>query len=244
MAKDNYYFYISGAISLFFFLVVTSAFSYMMFNSTDVKSYALNKKDFISVSITTVEKSKPKYIKNTKSVKKDITTPKQIEENVNIDDLFSDVWTKQINKPKETTKKKPKIDSKRYNEIAKKVQVSKNKEVESISEKINKISNNENNKDNSESSDAYEVNEYLAKIQATIYNHFDPPSNTQGKSAKVLIELNSIGKMIDFRILRLSDSVSFNEEVKKVKARLKYVVFPKNPNNTNFSLTTNIISKE
>ncbi len=138
----------------------------------------------------------------------------------------------------------PKIDSKRYNEIARKVKASKENKVESFSEKISKITNSKDSSENEQTSSADEVNEYLAKIQATIYNHFNPPSNTQGKSAQVVIEFSAIGKMIDFRILRYSDSDSFNEEIRRVKERLKSVVFPKNPNNMNYTLTTNIISKE
>jgi protein TonB len=243
MAKDNFYFYISGLISLSFFALVTLTFFYMLFNNTDIKSYAFEKKDFISVSIKTVDVVKPKASKPISSAPKDITVPEQLNENVNIDELFSDVWTKDIKNQKQK-KQEPKIDSKRYNEIARKVKASKENKVESFSEKISKITNSKDSSENEQTSSADEVNEYLAKIQATIYNHFNPPSNTQGKSAQVVIEFSAIGKMIDFRILRYSDSDSFNEEIRRVKERLKSVVFPKNPNNMNYTLTTNIISKE
>jgi protein TonB len=243
MAKDNFYFYISGLISLSFFALVTLTFFYMLFNNTDIKSYAFEKKDFISVSIKTVDVVKPKTSKPISSAPKDITVPEQLNENVNIDELFSDVWTKDIKNQKQK-KQEPKIDSKRYNEIARKVKASKENKVESFSEKISKITNSKDSSENEQTSSADEVNEYLAKIQATIYNHFNPPSNTQGKSAQVVIEFSAIGKMIDFRILRYSDSDSFNEEIRRVKERLKSVVFPKNPNNMNYTLTTNIISKE
>ncbi len=242
MAKDSFYFYISGVISLCLFLLFGATFFYMLFNTTEIKSYGLEKKDFISVSIKKIEKSKAK--KTTSSVAEDITVPDQVEENVNIDELFSDVWTKNIEKSKKVKKDKPEVDNKRYNEIARKVKASKEKKVQSFSENIKKINSSEDSNQSSEVSSADEVNEYLAKIQAIIYEHFNPPSNTQGKSAKVIIELSAIGKMIDFRILRLSDSASFNKEVEKVKARLENVVFPKNPKNTNYMLTTNIISEE
>jgi protein TonB len=172
----------------------------------------------------------------------DITTPENIEENINIDDLFSDVSTKEISK---ADPKKREIDSKRYNEIARKVKTSKKKDVESISEKIKTIKTTKTSTESdsaSSDSSADEVNEYLAKIQAIIYNHFNPPQNTQGKFAKVLIELSAIGKMVDFRIIQPSDSVSFNEELKKIKRRLEGVVFPKNPHNKNFWRTVTIKS--
>ena len=80
--------------------------------------------------------------------------------------------------------------------------------------------------------------------KAIIYNNFNPPQNTQGKSAQIVIELSAIGKMTDFRILKPSDNESFNEELKKIKQRLRNIVFPNNPNNENYRLITKIISKE
>jgi protein TonB len=238
MVRNDYYFYLSGAISLLLFSLIGLAFSYMMFSASEIKSYGLEKKDYISVSLTT-SLSQPQQ---TQSNLQDLTVPQIQEENVNIDELFSDVWTKNISKPKES---KPKVDNKRYNEIAKKVKTSKTNDVDSISEKINSFDSLDTSKSTDDSaSSANEVNEYLAKIQAIIYNHFSPPQNTQGKSAKVVIELSSIGKMIDFRVLTYSDNQSFNNELNKIKQRLKNVVFPKNPNNKNYRLTTIIISKE
>ncbi|MCW8838571.1 MAG: TonB C-terminal domain-containing protein [Thiovulaceae bacterium] len=215
----------------------------MLFRDTNLKSYAFDKKDFMSVSLDMVV-SKPKKNANSDMQIEDITVPEQVKENINIDDLFSDVSTQKITREKKKVKK---IDSKRYNEIAKKVKTSKVKEVESISKKIKSIESKEIIKDvqtNSSDSSADEVNEYLAKIQATIYNHFNPPQNTQGKSAEVVIELSSIGKMLDFRVLSYSDNESFNDELNKIKKRLQSVIFPKNPNNENYRLTTIIISKE
>ena len=238
MVRNNYYFYVSGFISLSLFLIVTISFFYMIFNDSKIKSYGLDKKEYISISIQNSQLS----LKKEQQAKEDITIPEQIEENINIDDLFSDVSTKEI---KKIRKKPKKIDSKRYNEIARKVKKSKKKDVESISEKIKSIDSNSISKDSSsESSDssADEVNEYLAKIQATIYNYFNPPQNTQGKQAKVRIELNAIGKMMDFRVLVPSDNVAFNEEIKRVKKRLQSVVFPSNPKNKNYTLETFIIS--
>lgn len=238
MVKDNYYFYISGAISLSLFLIISASFSYMLFTGTKSKSFGLKKDKYISISIDMVS------IKSNKlsNIVNDMTVPKNKQENLNIDDLFSDVSTKEIEKSKPKPKK---IDSKRYNEIARKVKKSKKNEVESISEKLKSIKTSEASEktDNaSTSSSAEEVNEYLAKIQAIIYNHFDPPQNTQGKYAEAVIELSAIGKLIDFRIIKPSDSVSFNEELKKIKRRLQGVVFPKNPQNKNFWRTVTIKS--
>jgi len=238
MVKDNYYFYISGAISLTLFFIISASFSYMLFSDSKVKSYGLKKDKYISISMDMTMSNANKL----SNIMKDITIPDQAEENINIDDLFSDVSTKEISKQKVEQRK---IDSKRYNEIARKVKTSKIKDVESITEKIKSLKSTKStdiSDNNSAESSADEVNEYLAKIQAIIYNHFNPPQNTQGKFAEVVIELSAIGQLVDFRIIKPSDSVSFNEELKKIKRRLQGVVFPKNPHNKNFWRTVTIKS--
>lgn len=61
---------------------------------------------------------------------------------------------------------------------------------------------------------------------------------------KAVIELDSFGKVIDFRILTYSDSDSFNSECDKIKGRLINVLFPKNPDNKSGTYVINLISQE
>ena len=89
-----------------------------------------------------------------------------------------------------------------------------------------------------------DVNEYLAKIQAIVYQYFHVPSNSQGNSVKTVIELNSLGKVIDFRVLTYSANESLNSEVDRIGERLKYVVFPKNPQNKSSRTIIILVSKE
>ena len=202
-----------------------------------IKSYGLKKDDFISVSFDVVI---PQTIKKTIIQKKEIeSVVETIEDDLSIDDMFSEVFTKSIKK-----KKVKKVDAKRLQEIAKRVKKSKLNKVDSINKKINSIQNANINKVTKQSSSADEINEYLAKIQTIIYKNFNPPQNTQGKSAEVIIELSAIGKMLDFRILRPSDNEDFNKELYKIKSRLQGALFPSNPDNEIFRLKTIIISKE
>ena len=96
----------------------------------------------------------------------------------------------------------------------------------------------------SKTSTASEVNEYLAKIQALVYEYFYPPQNSQGNSVKAVIELSAIGKVYDFRILRYSSNSELNSECDKIKERLSTVVFPKNPDNTSGTYIIILTSKE
>ena len=149
-------------------------------------------------------------------------------ENIDVNDLFSDVWTKKIIKKKE----KPK-DLKRIAQLQQQVPLSQ-KNVAEIKEE----------KQVPSSSNAEEVNEYLAKIQAIVYEHFNVPANSEGNSVKALIELNSIGKLIDFRILTYSSNDVLNKEADKIKKRLLNVVFPINKQNKSTKTIVILTSKE
>jgi len=254
MDNNNTYFYTSGFLSLGFFLCVLFAFFYMVAYHAKTPAYALSKDNYISISLDISSASQKK---STKSIDKTLELPQtqqvadlpqedaKVDEiqDMNIEDMFSNVWTKDIKK--ETPKKKEPIDTKRYQEIQKRIKTVETKEVASIAKKIESAS--EQNADESENknrSSGNEVNEYIAIIHATVYQHFNPPQNSQGHSVEAVIELNAIGKMVDFRILRYSNNVLLNEECEKIKNRLTTVLFPKNPNNRSERFTIILTSKE
>ena len=238
MAKNNTLFYISGFISLSLFTFFLAIFIYMMVRPSDIQSFALTKDNYISISMDI----QPKLIQSAKKSVKQTPTESAVSEtlqDVDVNDLFSDVWTKKIQKKKV----KPK-ESKRIIDIQKKIKTTEANSVESISDKINDLENTKSNEKNSQSSTANEVNEYLAKIQALVYRYFHVPPNSEGHSVIAYIELNSIGKVLDFRILTYSGNEALNAEVDKIKNRLKSVVFPINPQNKSFSTKVILRSKE
>ncbi len=229
MAEDNRYFIISGFLSFVIFAFFAVLFFMMLVNASKINSYALHKNNFVSISLENiVTKSvakKKKSVKKVHSVVKPVDIP---SEEIDINNLFSDVWTKKI------SKKKPKPqDVKRIAQLSQQVPLSqKNERV--IQEK----------EDVPTSSNAQEVNEYFAKIQAIVYEHFTVPPNSQGNSVKAVIELSSIGKLIDFRILTYSANDALNEEAKRIKKRLLNVVFPIHPENKSTKTIVILTSKE
>ena len=200
----------------------------MMFSKEKVKVYALKKDNFISVSFEMPKKEEVK-----KSITKPIvetTTPVESKE-INVNNLFSDVWTKKI-KPKKIVPKKKKIN-KRLQEVLNKTEIAKVKKFELKPKEVKKIVSSGN-----------EVNEYRAKIQAIVYENFNPPANSQGNTVIALIYLGAMGKVDDFRVLRYSENQLLNEECDRLKEKLKNKLFPKNPDNRSGNYKIILTSKE
>jgi protein TonB len=210
-----------------------------MISSEVLTQFALEKKEYISISIKV-----PKIKKNTlkkASVEIDsnpVVTPIK-QEKVDVDNLFSDIWTKSIKK-----KKPKKVEKRRLQEIAKKIEKAKDKKVQSIANKYENAKIKSDNEKLSKTSSANEVNEYFAKIQAIVYNYFNPPQNSQGHTVKAVIILGAFGKVLDFRILRYSSNLDLNNECDKMKQRLLNIVFPVNPKNKSGKYTILLTSKE
>ena len=226
MASNKFLFIISGFVSLliFFFILLLSLYLVMSVNKN--KIFALKKDTYISISmdIPIIETKKKEIIKPKQEI---INTPTNIETSndseIDIDNLFDNVWAKKIDTKKE---KKKKVSNRRIEEIQKKI---KAKTGSNKTSKPNKREIKESPAKNI--STANEVNEYLAKIQAIVYQYFYPPENSQGNSVKAVININSLGKVIDFRILNYSANEYLNKECDKIKDRLISVVFPVNPSN-------------
>ena len=221
---NNTNFYVSGFIAFFLFFLFFS-YSLLLFNSQTSKRYALKKDKFISISLLT------SIVQTPKVQKQKIQDP--VEENININNLFSDVWTKNIVHKKKTLQLK---DSKRLFEIEKKIKTSSKNNVKPISKELRK--------QNKQNSTADEVNEYLAKIQAIVYQYFRVPVSSEGSSVKTVIELNALGKVLDFRVLNYSSNQALNAEADKMPERLMYITFPSNPKKTTSRTIVILISKE
>ncbi len=240
MDNNSKYFYLSGFISLSLFTLFLFSFAFVLFKPTLAKTFALKKDNYISISLEIPKIQSRDAKKVQKSTTLTTSTP-VASKNVDINNLFNDVWTKKIVHKKE----KPKtFNNKRLLEIQKKIKKTQNKTVESLSEKVNNLESVKTNNENKASSTAEQVNEYLAKIQAIVYQYFKVPANSEGSSVKTVIELNSLGKVLDFRILSYSDNEALNREADKIKERLFSVIFPKNPQKKSSRTIVILISKE
>ena len=210
----------------------------MMFSASKITTYALNKDNFISVSLEVVKMPTKKVTKEVIAVKEKPQVLQEVKE-VDIGDLFSDVWTKDIKVKKKEIKK---VDTKRLELIQKKLKTSEKNVVKPVEENINNSEATITDTQSQKSSSADEVNEYLAKIQAIVYKYFKPPANSEGHTVKAIIELSAIGKVQDFRILTYSSNQALNQECDKIKSRLIGALFPKNPEGISSKTIVNITS--
>ena len=235
MGNNERYFYLSGLLSFTLFTLFAALFLLLLFKSSNTSSYGMKKEKFISVSVVLhdVKQQQPKKQTSSTAVSSP-STPSQ--KNVDVNDLFSDVWTPDI----KTETKPKKVNSKRLSEISKRIKTTQKTSKSSLSEKLQNIQEVKSSSEQTTSS-AEVVNEYLAKIQAIVYDNFYPPVNSQGNVVQIVIELGAFGKLLDFRVLQYSAHEALNKEVDAMKQRLRSVLFPKNPDNKSFRAIINLI---
>ncbi len=221
---NNSNFYFSGFLSFSFFFIFILIFSLLFSKEVIPKTFALKKANFISVSLSSIDLKKSSYTPQV-----EVKSPKVKKKNVDINNLFNDVWTPKI---KKTEQKNIQKNSRRLLEIQKKIKT-KNSNTVKARDKAKK-----NN------STADEVNEYNAKIQAIIHQYFSVPPNSQGYRAKSVITISAIGKVIDFRILTHSGHEEFDNEVDKIKSRIIDVIFPLSPEKITTRTIILLISEE
>ena len=210
----------------------------MMYLSSKQEVFAMKKDNYVSVSLdlvntkTDTKKQKKDHtlsLPPQEDLKQDMKETQNDAKDIDVGDLFNNVWTKDISKQKEE-KKKP-IDNKRFQEIQKKLEKSKKRDAESTSEKIQHLTEGELAKTQKKQSTGNVVNEFHAKIQAIVYQYFSPPLNSHGNSVRAVLELDAYGNMLDFRILNYSNNQFLNDEANRIKARLRGVAFPAHPKN-------------
>ncbi len=249
MVKNDSLFYLSGVISFFIFSVVVALFSYVLIINDGIKNFALQKANYISVSLNNVtvrtpKKETQKKIDNRPVTKEEqATSTPQPMKNADINSLFSDVKTNKIVHKKDAPHRD--IDTKHIKQIQKRIQTKSTKPTSEAmkaiaSMKLASISSPQSNA----TSTALEVNKYLAKIQATVYENFYPPINSEGSSAKIRIWMSASGKLEDYRILAYSGNDTFNEEVNALKQRLEHIAFAINPEGRSLSVDIILMAKE
>jgi periplasmic protein TonB len=247
--ENNKFFFLSGAFSFLLFALLLVIITWQI-NKTPVShDFAMVQSDIISVSLDMSEKKVSKPVTNESSVSSSEpiipTQPKPIETKKEptkvqpkITDLFSSVKTTAPSPNKESPQEErlnaleqkvvsTKRDSQLY-EKAKSVDLAKYVVKMAIQG----------------SSSGPNVDKYMAKIQGLVQAYFHPPTGSAGESAVILLRIDSMGKMINFKILRSSKNELFNGEVNWLKDRLNSIRFPESPDGNEGVLTCTLTTKE
>lgn len=234
--SDDRYFLLSGAMSLGIFFGTVILFASVLLHHDSIKSFALNKADYISVSIamplqkkSSKPAEKPALVPQTKPAASEPPAAAVPQVTEDVSTLFDNVWTQDVT-AKKSVKKKP-IDTKRLSAIEKRIKTTKSTKSTEATEKIKSLELARPSVEvvGSSASAAAEVNEYYAKIQAIIYDHFYPPANSEGSSAKVYLSIDAAGRVVSNRILVNSGNAFFDEEVEALMRRIGGIAFPKPP---------------
>jgi len=239
---DSYnerYFYLGGAMSLAISAATVMLFAWGVLNTSFPKSYALEKSDYISVSIDlptlkrpVKEKTAPKSVDTPSAEPTPVAQEKPQTSAPVVEDistLFDDVWTKDVTAKKKVVK--PQQESKRIGALETRLKTSKSEKSSKAAEQIEalKLAKPSVSVVGSSASAAAEVNKYYAKIQAIIYDRFYPPANSEGQSAKLYLRFDGKGTLLDARILAASGNPLFDDEVRALIKRLDGVAFPETP---------------
>jgi len=251
MAKNSFYFYLSGLLSFLLFIIILLAVMFFALSNSRAKSYALKKENYIAVSIMTDQKisTKNNTDQTLQSAPKPPAKPESkpaVEKTVDISSMFSSVKTKKIVYKKKARKKPKKIiDQKRIAALQKRLKTTSKKNTSVASNKLKKLNlvKPSVQERGSAASGGSDVNEYYAKIQAFVYEQFYPPANTEGQVAKVYISLDKMGHLLEYRVLVYSSNSMFNREVDQLKNRLMSLRFPKHPDMKAATLNIELISE-
>lgn len=243
-------FQLGGVYAVVLLALIAMIFFRILEGLDEIHSYALQKSTAVTVSLSTVPLPTSKQNDTPRPVPK----PKQeeaaaVEEKSapveDISSLFSEVKTQKI-----VHKAKPKpsneIDAKRIAALQKRIKTTQKRAVSKTAESVKNLSlvKPAQPAGGAQASGGKEVDAYLGKIQAVIYDNFFPPANSQGSVAQIRIWVSVDGKLTRFKVLRRSGEPFFDQEVERLEQRLKSVSFGHNPNEKETVFDIRLVSKE
>jgi len=245
-------FYLGGVYAVVLFLLIIMLFFQLLRGLDKMHSYALAERSAVSVSLvdlpmTTKQVNTPKPVP--KPEVKPEPTPEPEETPAppveDISSLFSDIQTQKIVHTERPPEEK-KIDAKRLATLQKRIKTTAKRETSATAELVKNLTLVRPSQEvaGQSSSGGAEVNAYYAKIQATIYNNFFPPANSQGSVSLIRIWISASGKMTRFKVLRPSGEPFFDREVAQLEQRLGRVTFERNPKGNEAVLDVSLVSKE
>ncbi|WP_345973238.1 TonB C-terminal domain-containing protein [Sulfurimonas diazotrophicus] len=245
-------FYLGGLYAVVLFVLIILLFFQLLRGLDKMHSYAMTKSSAVSVSlvdvplVTSKQNNTPKPVPKQEAAPEPTPEPEESPTPVeDISSLFSDIQTQKIVHTKRLDEQK-KIDTKRLANLQKRIKTTKKRDTTATAEKVKNLNLVRPSQEagGQSASGGAEVNAYYAKIQATIYENFFPPVNSEGSVSLIRIWISASGKMTRFKVLRPSGEAFFDREVTQLEQRLLRVRFERNPKGNEAVLDVSLVSKE
>jgi len=244
-------FYLGGVYSVVLFLLIAMLFFQLLRGLDKMHSYALIQSSAVSVSLVDLPKTaskpapKPEPVPQPKPEPEAAPEEPQAEPVQDISSLFSEVKTqKVVHKKRPDTQQQ--IDAKRLAALQKRIKTTEKRQTSATAERVKNLTLVRPSvpAGGQAASGGAIVNKYYAKIQATIYDNFFPPANSEGSVSLVRLRISAEGRIMSFRVLRRSNVSAFDDEVDALEQRLRRVTFERNPNGKEAVLDVSLVSKE
>ena len=240
--KDKNYFYLSGILSISIYLIVGFLFLFYI-NSPQAKKFDINSKTTVlELEIITSKAAEKKVAK--KSVKKEEkiikkSTSLSNKQKADFKSLFANVKTKAKKVvQKDTSAQKASIDPSRFKSKFQKEKTTDNLKVSKL---LNDVKTS-TNKPIVNSTTKGEEHEYFSKIKQILWERWTPKLLEEGLMVKVLVMITSGGEF-DYRIIKYSNDVRFDESLKEFLDSQTRELFPTHNINSKVDIIINFKSE-
>ncbi|MCP4971006.1 MAG: TonB C-terminal domain-containing protein [Arcobacter sp.] len=241
MQKSGY-FYISGFLSFSIYLIICAFFLYYINAPKPKKFDSISKTTVLELEIISTRAEKKSIAQKSKVKEQEIvkkSTSKSNKQKADFKSLFANVKTK----AKKTVEKdvnavKASIDPSRF-----KSKFQKQKKTDNVSiSKILHETKSTTNKPLNNSSEKGLEHEYFSKIKQILWSRWNPKLLEDGLLVKVLVMITNNGNF-DYRIMRYSNDVRFDESLKEFLELQKNEIFPSHKINDKVDIIINFKSE-
>jgi len=243
MQENKTYFYLSGFISLSFYILVCAFFLYYINAPKPQKFDSFSKTTVLELELISTKSNERKVAKKSKAKQQEIvkksTSKSHKQKAVNAKSLFASVKTsaKKVVEKKTNTVRES-IDPSRF-----KSKFQKQKKTDNVS--VSKLLNDtktSTNRPKTTSSNKGDKHEYFSKIKDILWSRWNPRLLEDGLRVKVLVMITNDGRF-DYRIMRYSKDSRFDESLKEFLEAQKNESFPTHKINSKVDIIINFKSE-
>ena len=231
----NDYFYISGVISISFYIFCFGLFM-LYLNAPEVKQFdSFTKNTVLELDVMIIdnkveEKRSKSIVKNTKKSEKVVkkSASRSAKQNNNVQSLFANVKTntQKVLEKEVNNVQKSEVASRfksRFEKQRKTSNISVSKLLDTVQSKasVQPSTDSKNNND-----------PYFSKIYELLASRWQPMLIVDGLSAKVLVIISNSGQF-DYRFIQYSGNERFDDSLKTFLQSQRHEIYPKHDRGSN-----------